>query len=63
MKAPVLLVILVLAPVPACSTSASPTAAENPSLDGGGMMGSGHRGDSIPDEPETYSSPVIGSGH
>ena len=63
MKARVLLVILVLALVSACSTSAPITAAENPRLDGGGMMGSGHRGDSISDEPETYSSPVIGSGH
>lgn len=63
MKALMLIVFLVLALVPACSTSAPTTAAENPSLDGGGMMGSGHRSDSIPDEPETYGSPVIGSNH
>lgn len=63
MKARVLLAVLAIALVPACSSSTLPTAAESPSLDGVGTVGSGHRGDPARDEPEADGSGTLGSGH
>lgn len=63
MKARVLLAVLALALAPACSSSTLPTAAESPSLDGVGTVGSGHRGDPAPGEPEPDGSGILGSGH
>lgn len=63
MKARVLIAVLAMALAPACSTSALPTAAESPSLDGVGTVGSGHRSDPASDESEKDGGGMMGSGH
>lgn len=63
MKARVLLSVLAMALASACSSGALSTAAEDPSLDGTGTIGSGHRTGSEPDTSQTDGGGMMGSGH
>lgn len=63
MKARVLLAAVVLVLVSSCSPSAAPTAAERPSLDGAGTVGSGHRNDADSAANQGDGGGTMGAGH
>ncbi|HEX8276862.1 MAG TPA: hypothetical protein VF615_29750 [Longimicrobiaceae bacterium] len=63
MKARVLLAAVVLVLASGCSSGAAPTAAERPSLDGVGTVGSGHRSDADSTADRTHSEVTVGLVH
>ena len=63
MKARVLLTAVVLVLAAGCSPDAAPTAAERPSLDGVGTVGSGHRSDADSTANQRDGGGTMGAGH